>query len=762
MKHFLSRLLLLPILFLGCRKYDAANNSLIDPPGARIKTTIVGVVTDEAGFLLQGATIKLEGKITANSRKDGVFILQNVEVPAARFYLKASLNNYFESGSGGIPVKGGVTYVQIKLVSMGNPEIVSSTDASTIDFNGAKLSFPANAFVSENGTPHSGLVKVYARSLNPSIANFSDLVPGGDLYSMMPDSSASTLESYGMVGVELIDENNNELKLADGKEAEIRFPIASSQLSTAPNEIPLLWLDPSTGIWKLEGEAKKVGNEYVGKVKHFSWWNCDIQRFNCRIRGRVVDCDGKPLAGVTVVVNHQYSRITDANGYYDGMVPRIPLTFEVKMFGNTENLSSALILSSPQDGLNLLPDIKVGNCPAYVKGSISFCGNNKDFYVIALWGQSMKEGWVPTMVEGSSFTLSVPVGKPVTIRISSGNFTKDTLIAALLNGQTLNLGQIAGCITVPSVKTASISNASETSAKSGGEVVSNGGDIITARGVVWSTSPNPTVNLNTKTSDGTGLGVYTSSIAGLTKNTKYYLRAYATNSAGTGYGNEILFIAEKLDTNIFNSSISYGSIADIDGNVYKTVQIGTQTWMAENLRVTKYRNGTSIQQVSDSVQWNNIFKSSTSSKQAAWCYYQNNVNNNIPYGKLYNWYAVSNSNRICPTGWHIPNENEWIILENELEGSAEAGGKMKSRGTQYWASPNSGASNSSGFSGLPGGNREETGSFKSIKSFGFWWSSSDVDAKAARYYFLSKEIPSLFKAYYGLKENGYSVRCVKD
>jgi uncharacterized protein (TIGR02145 family) len=328
------------------------------------------------------------------------------------------------------------------------------------------------------------------------------------------------------------------------------------------------------------------------------------------------------------------------------------------------------------------------------------------------------------------------------------------LIAALSNNAPpLNLGQITGCASLPTVKTSPISNSDNTTATSGGEVVSNGGAPVTARGVVWSTSPNPTVALSTKTSNGTGTGVFTSSITGLTKDVKYYIRAYATNSVGTAYGNEISFTA-GLDPNIFNPNLTYGSVSDIDGNTYKTIQIGTQVWMAENLRTTKYRNNTPITNITDNTQWQN-------NTTGAWSYYNNDATKNNPYGKLYNWYAVVNSNGICPTGWHVPSDAEWTTLTTFLGGETVAGGKMKSTGTQYWQSPNSDATNSSGFSGLPGGFRDYNGAIGSIGYGGYWWSSTENGTYDAWDRNLGYSNGGVGRPYDN-KTFGFSVRCLRD
>ncbi len=156
------------------------------------------------------------------------------------------------------------------------------------------------------------------------------------------------------------------------------------------------------------------------------------------------------------------------------------------------------------------------------------------------------------------------------------------------------------------------------------------------------------------------------------------------------------------------------TVTDIDGNVYNTVTIGTQNWMKENLNTSHYRNGDPIPQVTDSAQWLNL-------KTGAWCYYNNDPANKAIYGKLYNWYAVNDPRGLAPEGWHIPNDTEWSVIVNYLGGSTIAGGTMKST-SKLWNSPNIGATNSSGFTGLPGGYRFSSSVFAGI--YGIWWSSS--------------------------------------
>jgi uncharacterized protein (TIGR02145 family) len=211
-------------------------------------------------------------------------------------------------------------------------------------------------------------------------------------------------------------------------------------------------------------------------------------------------------------------------------------------------------------------------------------------------------------------------------------------------------------------------------------------------------------------------------------------------------------------TNVFNSSLTYGTLKDINGNAYKTIQIGGKNWMAENLKATKYKNGNPITNITDKTQW-------ASTTTGAYCSYNNDPINDCPYGKLYNWYAVANSNGLCPTGWHVSTDAEWTDLVNDIGGSTNSGNKMKSEGTQYWLSPNQGATNSSGFSGLPGNSRTLNGDFSSSSvrgSFGTWWSSTETETGAEAWDRVLRYDNSNLLRLSGNKAAGFTVRCVED
>ena len=200
------------------------------------------------------------------------------------------------------------------------------------------------------------------------------------------------------------------------------------------------------------------------------------------------------------------------------------------------------------------------------------------------------------------------------------------------------------------------------------------------------------------------------------------------------------------------------NITDGEGNSYKTVTIGSQTWMAENLKVSKYNDGTTIPNIIDNTQWQN-------DTSGAWSYYNNDVANNTKYGKLYNWYAVSkttNGNKnVCPTGWHVPTDAEWTVLTDYLGGESIAGGKMKEVGTTSWNDPNADATNTSLFTGLPGGYRLYNGDYDVIGNLGNWWSSTESNSNFAWLRNLYYSNGTAYGAV-NVKRNGLSVRCLRD
>lgn len=316
----------------------------------------------------------------------------------------------------------------------------------------------------------------------------------------------------------------------------------------------------------------------------------------------------------------------------------------------------------------------------------------------------------------------------------------------------------APALVIPSVSTAPVTIYSSTSATVGGNVTSDRGAMVTERGVYWSTSQKPEMT-GTKLPIGSGSGSFSIDLSGLNLGTTYFMRAYATNSAGTALGAQISF----------NLNSGSSKVTDIDGNNYNIVTIDSQVWMAENLKTTRYADGATIPLVSTTDSW--IVLTNTSK---AYCWYDDNITNKDTYGALYTWAAAmngassSNSNPsgvqgACPTGWHVPSDEEWITLTTYLGGESVAGGKMKEVGNSNWIYPNTGATNESGFSGRGGGYRIPSGIFRDLGVKSFFWSSSQglLPISVPRGRSLDYKNEEVFNAGFYINTGGY-LRCVKD
>jgi uncharacterized protein (TIGR02145 family) len=210
---------------------------------------------------------------------------------------------------------------------------------------------------------------------------------------------------------------------------------------------------------------------------------------------------------------------------------------------------------------------------------------------------------------------------------------------------------------------------------------------------------------------------------------------------------------------VHNPSKVYGTMTDQEGNTYKTIVIGTQEWMAENLNTSIYRNGDTIPTYLDNTAWVNT-------TAGAWAYYNNDPSYACPYGKLYNWNACVDARHLCPVGWHVPSDAELTILSNYLGGDVVSGGKMKAigtieSGTGYWRDPNTSATNESGFSGLPGGGRNVFGNFVLMGNLGYLWSSSQDSGVSGWNRYLAYNESILSRNPHTTK-SGFSVRCLRD
>jgi len=305
---------------------------------------------------------------------------------------------------------------------------------------------------------------------------------------------------------------------------------------------------------------------------------------------------------------------------------------------------------------------------------------------------------------------------------------------------------------IPSVETENASIVRLCSAIVGGNVTNPGSEEIIETGIYIDTLPDPELS-GTKIVIGNSSGEFLDTIADLEFSTIYYVKAYAANIRGEGIGNEVTFT-------------TLPGVKDIEGNIYAIVEIGEQWWMKENLKTTTYNDGAPITNITDQTEWEGLISE-------AYCWYNNDEDTyGSTYGAFYNGFAA-NSSKICPKGWHVPSDDDWMNLELFMGMSAtdvlttgyrgtDEGGKLKETGNQHWEAPNEGATDAYGFTALPGGNRvEDSRSFEGEGLTGWFWTST-YSTSNETYRRLVRETEARISRSLSPNQRGMSIRCIKD
>jgi uncharacterized protein (TIGR02145 family) len=356
------------------------------------------------------------------------------------------------------------------------------------------------------------------------------------------------------------------------------------------------------------------------------------------------------------------------------------------------------------------------------------------------YGTSASYGSTATLGNSLSGSVAVNVGAALTDLVAGTTYHFRIKCENLLGATYSNDQSFKTFGAVPTAVTVDATTVTSSSAKLNASVNSNW--LETAITFEWGTTsgygnaisavPSPlnsTYSLNVS-----------AQLSGLSANTTYHYRVVAVNELGTTAGGDMTFATPP-------------EVMDIEGKIYKTIKIGTQVWMAENLGTTKYNDGTDITLgTSDQNMWRNLIT-------PAYNWYNADISLKDTYGALYNWYAI-NTNKLCPSDWHVPTDSEWTTLESFLGGPDVAGGKLKEAGTSHWTAPNTGATNSVGFTALPGGN---FGGLGTVRLDGWWWTSSQglgADEAINRYIF--QNAAKVWRVDYEKKFVGNSVRCVKN
>ncbi len=444
MKTHLTKFILFALILIGSCSKDESNN---DTPSVSntYSITIAGQINDENGQGIPNVTVQVGNKIDQTDG-NGIYLIEKASVNKSRAVVKATKTGYWNRSSGFIPSNSKVQYCNFVMPTKSPAAFVSSSAGGTVSNTGATVFFPPNAFVNAAGMPFSGNVLVITKHLTTTNPNFGNLVQGTDLMAEDSVGGSVKLVSFGMIGVELTDNNGNPLQLAPGIKANIQLPIASGQLSGAPATIPLWYFDETKSLWIEEGLATKQGNNYLGQVEHFTWWNYDQPFAAATIEGYVFDCEGNPIQNAKIFNNNIGSIFTDQNGFYSGLINSgSPSTVNALFAGIYSNIINIPALSPGQ--IYTVPNITF-SCTGLGKLKVNFvdCNNlaiNPSVFITSSMGNLM------IIPNGGSINAFVPCGSNV-LSASILGATYSNSYIQMCSPDSTDLGTLIICDTTSS------------------------------------------------------------------------------------------------------------------------------------------------------------------------------------------------------------------------------------------------------------------------------------------------------------------------
>lgn len=415
--------LIIALIGTSCRKNDDIITGGPDPV-IFVQTQVMGMIRDEQGDGLEGVNIRW-GQQVATTDENGYYTFQSAAADEQGTVLQISANGYFDLTKTVVPVPNGRTWLEAMLTPRILSGTVQASAGGTVTFTGGAVTLPAGGIVGSGNVPYTGTVQVYATWMDPTSATTLARMPG-DLTAINAQDQAGSLATYGMIGVELEAPSGAPLQIAQGAEAEIRMTIPSALLANAPATIPLWHFDVVKGKWIEDGFAEKVGNEYVGTVSHFSFWNCDIFFENVTLSGRVVDNNGTPLIGVRVMatlvngdpnIPASANAWTNTDGEFGGKVPANEVI-------QIEILDQCGEVVYSQEVGPLAADLDLGDITVDLAGnSIAITGSLVDCDDIPV-----TNGYV--RVEVAGFTVILPTATDGTVSAVVSTCDADELVAA--------------------------------------------------------------------------------------------------------------------------------------------------------------------------------------------------------------------------------------------------------------------------------------------------------------------------------------------
>ena len=392
MKKIILLVLATMLVFASCKK----DTLVVDPPPpvdntrnfVNVNTSVAGIVVDVNNAAIADATVSF-GTETTTTDINGIFKFEDVNVPENRAFVAVEKAGYFHGSRTFFAYANQRSNVKISLLEKTIQGTVGASGGTVTTPEGVKLVFPANAVADASGNLYTGTVEVAAQYLDPTADNILSIMPG-DLRGITTDNVEEGLTSYGMVAVELLGSGGELLNVADGKTVQLTMPISSSQNSSALTEIPLWYFDETNGVWKEEGKATLQGNEYVGEVSHFTFWNCDINWDLIYLDGNVL-LDGANLEGAYVCLNFDSGQgwgntacdVTNSGGIFSGQVPT-NTTFTINIYpAGYANCGDVIYTAEigpftadvTIDPINIDPSAVIDNSMT-VTGTLVDCDNN--------------------------------------------------------------------------------------------------------------------------------------------------------------------------------------------------------------------------------------------------------------------------------------------------------------------------------------------------------------------------------------------------
>ena len=451
-KRLLILVLFIPFLFNSCSNDSGIDENSVDTPlnfGNEVSKNFTGQIVDESNNPVANVVITVGNK-TANTDRNGVFIINNATVHEKFAFIKAKKTGYLDGSRSLVPTNG-MNYARITLLSGTIVGTVNSGASGSVSLsNGSKVTFDGS-FKTETGQPYSGVVSVIMKHLDPADPSTADKMPGM-LLAANSSGEERVLETYGMMNIELRGAASQKLQLSTT--AQIEMPISTTQLASAPATIPLWHFDETLGYWKEEGAATKQGTKYVGTVSHFSWWTCDVQFPTVRLCVTVVNSNGAPLANARVGIrratnSYTVNGFTNSQGQVCGLVPANE-TLTMVVFDSCGNAVSTTSIG-PFSADTTLPNLVISNASiqsTLVQGTILKCDgtNVTNGYVLMRYGNQSLMG----IVNNGTFSLTMLVCSATNTAFSLEGFDYDNLqttnpINFTFTSPITNVGNITAC-----------------------------------------------------------------------------------------------------------------------------------------------------------------------------------------------------------------------------------------------------------------------------------------------------------------------------